>query len=91
MAGLSRPCAKYVLQCVGVVLAHPPGVLLVWSWAVLGGGGGGRSGVKRPCDAVVGRGVELTAFVPSDKKMPVPKAVLPLSSPLPLCLHHCKI
>ena len=56
-----------------------------------GGGGGGGGAVERPCDAVVGRGVELIAFVPSFKKMLAPKAGLPLSSTLPLCLHHCKI
>lgn len=30
------------LVCICVVLAHPPGVLLVWSWARLGGGSGGQ-------------------------------------------------
>lgn len=28
--------------CICVVLAHPPGVLLVWSWARLGRGVGVR-------------------------------------------------
>ena len=64
------------------------------SWCSVGlevGEAGGGGAVERPCDAVVGRGVELIAFVPSFKKMLAPKAGLPLSSTLPLCLHHCKI
>lgn len=36
----------------------------------------GEVGVESQCDAVVGRCIELTTFVPSDKKML-------LSSPLP--------
>lgn len=77
--------AKYVLEYVSVWFWC---ILLAFSW--FGVGRGWWSVVKTLCDAVVGRGVKPAAFVLGDKKMPGPKAVLPLSSPRRLCLHHCK-